>query len=119
MTSEAVNFNKQAAQGDLYIERIDTLPANLTSIEATNGQFVVAHSETGHHHTVAAKQGVEYYASNDPLICFLVVKNDDVQLRHNRSFDTHRPIALKGGDSVYKLTRQREYTPEGWQRVAD
>jgi hypothetical protein len=62
---------------------------------------------------------VEYYASNDPLICFLVVKNDDVQLRHNRSFDTHRPIALKGGDSVYKLTRQREYTPEGWQRVAD
>jgi hypothetical protein len=63
MTSEAVNFNKQ--------------------------QFVVAHSETGHHHTVAAKQGVEYYASNDPLICFLVVKNDDVQLRHNRSFDTH------------------------------
>ena len=120
MTNEAVTFENQAAQGDLYIKRVDKLPDGVTAIQPIGGDFIVAHSETGHHHVVAAQPGVEYFSSaNDPLICFLVVKNDDVQLRHNRSFDTHRPIALKGGNSIYKLTRQREYTPEGWQRVAD
>jgi hypothetical protein len=36
---------------------------------------------------------------------------------HLRSYDMHAPITIKPG--IYELRRQREYTPEGWRRVAD
>ena len=45
-------FDKQAAQGDLLITKIDKLPAKVKKAESDGGKFILAHSETGHHHTV-------------------------------------------------------------------
>ena len=43
--------------------------------------------------------------------------NRPTVLEHQRPHDTHAPIKFAKG--VYEVRRQREYTPEGWRRVAD
>lgn len=114
-------FKNQAAQGDLLIRRIDKLPAGIQAMKPEGGNFIVAHSETGHHHVIAERSGVSVYTSNDPLVSYLQVieatEQAETLLRHLRGHDTHETIAISPG--IYELRRQREYTPEGWRRVED
>ena len=60
-------FQKQAAQGDLFIRRIDSLPEGVKSATAESGAYIVAHSETGHHHVVLERPGVAVYTTDDPI----------------------------------------------------
>jgi len=39
-------FEKTCAQGDVYIERIDTLPAGTVAVAPENGKLIVTHSES-------------------------------------------------------------------------
>jgi hypothetical protein len=114
-------FCRQAAQGDLLIRRIDTLPAGLRPMQPVNGRYIVAHSETGHHHVIAERPGVTTYASDDPMVSYLQVieatEQTEALLEHLRQHDTHEAIAIPPG--VYELRRQRESAPEGWRRVED
>jgi hypothetical protein len=111
-------FTNCAAQGDLLIRRIDKLPQGLKKMETDKGNFIVAHSETGHHHVIAERPGVEVLCGADPLLAYLtVIDETEVTLEHLRNFDTHESILIKGG--TYEIRRQREYVPEGFRRVAD
>lgn len=120
-------FEKMAAQGDMLIRVIDKLPKNTSIVNAENGKFILAHSETGHHHAVRKQDGVTFYANdNDPFIAYLVVDNTvEALIEHERSFDTHETIALKcpteskENNRVYEIRRQREYTPEGFRKAQD
>lgn len=115
-----ITFKNQAAQGDMLMTRIDRLPDGVKEMKAENGVFILAHSETGHNHVVKAQPGIRYYANdNDPFTAYLVVDNAPEQcfVEHLRGWDTHHPISFS--DGVYKIKRQREYTPEGFRRVAD
>jgi hypothetical protein len=100
-------------QGDMMVERVEALPEGLA---ATNTD-IVAHSETGHHH-VATKAKV--YAAPDGMTLYLQAIGSEIDLVHKRSFDQHETIQLRcePGD-VFRVRRQREYTPEGWRRVED
>lgn len=110
--------NKQAAQGDVLITRVDVLPGNVKKVTAVNGQFIVGHSETGHHHVVIDGPGIEMFDTENPLISYLkVIDNVETTMEHLRSFDTHEPYLLKGG--TYEIRRQRQKTPNGWERVQD
>lgn len=118
MSQQVETFKNQAAQGDLHICRIDALPDDdsLKPMEKTEGdEFILAHSETGHHHVMAARN-VQAFRSGNPLIMFIVVK-DPALLEHRRSYDTHASIQFEPG--VYKLRRQQERLPEGWRTVVD
>lgn len=114
-------FTNCAAQGDLLIRRIDSIPANAVKTKAEKGVYVVAHSETGHHHVIAERPNVSMYSTGDPMVSYLqVIQAEEVVetiIEHMRSFDTHEPIQITPGD--YEIRRQREYTPEGWRRVED
>lgn len=111
-------FKNQAAQGDMLIRRIDSLPENAKVICPENGEYILAHSETGHNHAVKAQGGITFYANdNDPFIAYLVVDNTTAYVEHQRKFDTHEKIKIDGG--IYEIRRQREYTPEGFRRAAD
>lgn len=110
-------FQKMAAQGDLLITKIDTLPGGLREVEAENGVHVIAHSETGHHHVMEAKHVRVFQPEKaDIYQLFLGVSRTTV-IEHKRSFDTHKPISVSSGN--YVVRRQREHTPEGFRRVAD
>ena len=115
-------FKNQAAQGDLLIRRVASIPDGLKLASTDAGVYIVAHSETGHHHVIDARPSVQVYDTEDPLVSYLRVidateEAEAVILRHMRSFDTHAPIAIPPG--MYELRRQREYAPEGWRRAQD
>ena len=109
-------FQTRAAQGDVYIERINKLPGGLTRVEAAEGKLIIAHSETGHNHVMDARDVEMYRLPEEIYECFLVVK-EPTALEHLRSFDTHEPIMHEPG--IYRVRRQREYVPEGWRPAAD
>ena len=106
---------RPAAQGDVMFRRVKALPPNATA--KPGSEHVVAHSETGHHHVAL---GGRYYTTPDPFIAYLVT-TAPVVVEHRRSTDTHESIELlaDGGEVVWEIRRQREYTPEGWRRVED
>lgn len=114
-------FNKCAAQGDLLIRRIDSLPESAKRVDSEKGVFVVAHSETGHNHVIAERPNVRLFTCDDPMVSYLeVIEATDATetlLEHLRSFDTHETIKIPNG--IFEIRRQREYTPEGWRRVED
>lgn len=109
-------FTNRAAQGDVYIMRIATLPDGLIAVTPEDKHVVIAHSETGHNHVMDAEK-VEMYRLPDEIYeCFIVVK-EATPLEHLRSFDTHESLLHEPG--IYRVRRQREYVPEGWRRAAD
>lgn len=114
-------FTNCAAQGDLLIRRIESIPKDAKQIDATEGLFIVAHSETGHNHVIKAEPNVSLYTTGDPMISYLqVIESVDAVetiLEHLRSFYKHESIAISPGN--YEIRRQREHTPEGWRRVED
>jgi hypothetical protein len=114
-------FQNQAAQGDLLLRRIDALPEGVKIVQAEQGAYIVAHSETGHNHIVKERPNVRLYSTDNPMVSYLeVVEATDAMetlLEHLRGHDTHESIAISVG--IYELRRQREYTPEGFRRVAD
>lgn len=99
--------------------RLDVLPDGLT--ETARAPVVVAHSETGHDHVVQDGearmfQRIERDATS-PLICYLYVDSEHVDVVHRRPWDTHGAIRLDRG--AWEIRRQREYTPDGWRMVQD
>lgn len=114
-------FKNQAAQGDLLIRRIDKLPAGIKPMAAEDGRYIVAHSETGHHHVIEARPNVIVFDSDDPLVSYLQVieaaDKAEAVIEHLRSFDTHESVLAGVGN--YAIHRQRENAPEGWRRATD
>lgn len=122
------NFSHQAAQGDVMFIRVAALPENLqlVPLPAEDGQHVVAHSETGHHHAVLEREDIQHFQEDprhakamDLLRSFLVVgPSGPAKVEHHRETHTHETINLEPG--VYEVRRQREYDPSaGWRVAAD
>ncbi len=109
-------FKNVCAQGDIYIARIDKLPAGAVPVAPEGGRVIVTHSETGHHHVMLAERTKAYRLPDSIMDIFLAVEAGDT-LEHLRPHDTHEPIAF--GPGLYHVRRQREYTPEGFRRVED
>ena len=102
---------KMFRQGDVLIVAVDKLPENLSPVPRENGAVVLAHGEaTGHTHAVRAKNATLYSANAER---FLRVTKRSVALLH----EEHSPITIAPG--VYKVIRQREYSPEEIRNVAD
>ena len=114
-------FKHQAAQGDLLIRRVERIPEGLKKMDTEAGKFIVAHSETGHHHVIEARPNVIVFDTQDPLVSYLQVieATDEAEaiIEHLRSFDTHESLSVPPGN--YEIRRQRENAPEGWRRAAD
>jgi hypothetical protein len=106
----------QYRQGDVFIERIDKLPAKLTAHARVGGRVVLAHGVvTGHDHALAGKNVKAYVAAKDAKEgeLFLEISGKSAALTH----DEHSTITLPAG--TYKVSRQREYSPEEIRRVQD
>jgi hypothetical protein len=105
------------AQGDVLFVPCDGVPSGARAVAPDKGRLVVAHSETGHDHFIAAIPGAEMFQHpTDPLVCFLRLAQD-VELEHARTFDTHATFCIPKG--TYEMRRQVEQTPDGMQMVVD
>lgn len=108
--------DKPCFQGDLCIFRIEEIPADAIPAKPENDEYILAHSETGHHHVIERPRAEVFEAADDEFISYVRALGD-VKIKHKRPFDTHEPILLEPG--IYEVRRQREYVPEGYRRVAD
>lgn len=116
-SAELLKNGKTVAQGDVMLRSVDSLPAGLKEGKAENGLLIVAHSETGHHHALAVQPNVTVW-DKDEFFSYVENRTGNViELKHFRSFDTHAPIGIPPG--VTRITRQREYTAEGYRRAMD
>ncbi len=116
----AKTFRLQAAQGDMLLRRVDSVPEGLEVIPAVDGAHILAHSETGHHHSVLERPGVQHFQSAmDTLRSFLVIpEGDNVPVEHHREDHTHETVSLEPG--AYEVIRQREFDASaGWRLAAD
>lgn len=115
-------IKKMAAQGDVLFRRVSKVPDTAKAVESKK-DHVIAHSETGHHHTVSSAGAEFFTAPGDTMTSYLRLKNDYVDVIHHRPFDTHETLRLLKDDScdetIFEIRRQREHTPEGWRRVED
>lgn len=99
-------FKQTAAQGDIYIERVRSIPTRAVAAKPAGKHVVVAHSETGHHHVMSAERTTLFAMPNDAMVSYLHVQEKDV-LRHLRSNDTHEGLEFPKGR--FRVTRQREH----------
>lgn len=109
-------FLDLAAQGDILIERVESVPEGLKQVAPVNGDLIVTHSESGHHHVCdPVKSELFQY---DLVTSYLNVKAKEDLLIHKKDGpDRHKTMMLKTG--IYKIHRQVERTPKGWTRVED
>lgn len=101
-------------QGDIAMERIATLPKGATPQKGN----VVAHSETGHHHV--AERAKVFTQPDDGQTLYMRAIGKSIDVVHKRNYDVHETIRLESqpGD-IWRIRRQREWTPEGWRQVQD
>jgi hypothetical protein len=112
-----ITINDIAAQGDVLFRRIWLLPEDVVE-QRRDGRIIVAHSETGHHHAIDdADVRLFERRDRDPMICFLAIDGKFADVVHHRPHDTHEPLRLPRG--LWEVRRQREWRPEGMERVED
>ena len=109
---------KAIPQGDCYLIPIKAVPADAAPVAAENGQFIITHSETGHHHVVKERPDIRQFSGMDIFRGFLEVSGDEpAELVHLRSNHTHAPQIVTPG--AWLIQRQAAYTPQGWERARD
>lgn len=112
-------FNKIARQGDVLFIKVSAMPKNATvPCQSEHGQWIIAHSETGHHHVIDSPRAKVYEAADDAFTAWIKTGASGADVTHKREFHTHDTISLEP-NSTYMARRQREHAPEGWRRAAD
>lgn len=112
-------FGKIARQGDVLFIKVDSVPKNATKpCESNDKYWIIAHSETGHHHVIEKSRAEVYEAADDAFTFWIKSLADGAEAEHLRSFDTHETIGFEP-NSIYRGHRQREWSPEGWRQAAD
>ena len=102
-------------QGDVLITRCGSIPATAKPCAPRErGGYVLAEGEaTGHAHAVADDE-VDLFEDTDGTLYMRVKSNvDEATVTHQE----HGHLTLPR--DTYKVTRQREYTPEAVRRVSD
>lgn len=98
-------------QGDVLIERVRSLPKQLTKAKPIAGRIILAHGEaTGHHHSLDA-DAADWW--KDEAGTQFVEVREQTEVVHQE----HGPIPLVPGR--YRVRRQREYSPAEIRNVAD
>ena len=100
-------------QGDVLVQEVDVLPADLVpAVSDERGRIVLAEGEvTGHAHTLPARD-VRVAGRDRDGVLFLGL-DDPCLLTH----DEHDTITIPRG--LYRVVRQREYTPDRVRPVVD
>ena len=101
----------QYRHGDILIERVDGLPKG-ARLRASTGRVVLAEGEvTGHAHRIERADVAELYDADRGETYLRVAESTGVV------HEEHARIALEPG--VYRIHRQREYSPEAIRQVLD
>lgn len=80
------------------------MPTEATVTGKKVKKFVIAHSETGHHHVIEAE--APFTVDEKDMLIELF---GDAAIVHKKSFDAHKTLPLEKG--IYKRYEAVEYSP--------
>lgn len=104
---------EQYRQGDVFVERVsaDVLDQPHKPVPRDKGRVILAYGEvTGHAHAICEPEAEMVELETGERF---VSTTTGIKLVH----EEHATIPLPAG--TYKVTRQREYSPEAIRNVAD
>lgn len=105
----------QFRQGDVLIERVKNVPANLIR---QKGPPILAHGEvTGHAHAIEDLDVKVWVPEGAGENVDATLKFAEITKPTRVVHQEHAPIDLEPG--IYKVVRQREYSPAEIHRVQD
>lgn len=115
------SFINSAAQGEITIRRVETLPAGVKPLALEAGKFIIGHSETGHHHVMDRHSKTVFESTNAPagMRILYAVLDSTADLVHERGHDTHETISFEPGIYEFRLGREFDPYAELARRVAD
>jgi len=103
-------MSTQYRQGDVFLVKVDQLPAEAVEQPADGQRVVLAYGEvTGHAHAINAAYAKLYEHRQETILEVF----EPTKLEH----EEHSSIALEPG--FYKVVRQQEYSPGAVRRVQD
>lgn len=100
------------AQGEIRMFRINSVPASAKPFAKEKGQYIIGHSETGHHHVLEAERVQVFADAEAPAgmrVLYAILESAG-SLNHQRGHDTHAPHEFAAGDVIMFRT-DREYDP--------
>lgn len=110
------------AQGEVScIAKIDKIPDGVETrkVERTNGHYIVAHSESGHHHVLTDGEVMEQ-TNNVPsgMKIFYAILNEPAEFVHTAP-SPHENYKLDPGIYEFKISREYDPFSEQAKIVAD
>lgn len=115
--------NKHYRQGDVIIELIAEIPQDAVAQKRV-AEIILAHGEvTGHHHRLETADPADWWKLGEisPRLDKPAAIGGEIFVSlaagGTVTHDEHAKIALPKGK--YRITRQREYTPQAIRNVAD
>ncbi|MEM1152458.1 MAG: hypothetical protein AAGI03_18280 [Pseudomonadota bacterium] len=106
-------------QGEVRIELIDQLPGDLVEHDefTAKGDYIVSHSESGHHHVLERSSAKVYRDKGNASILYAIVERPTEMLQS--AARPHEGAPMQPG--IYQMTLAREFDPfaKEARRVAD
>jgi hypothetical protein len=93
--------------GEMLLVPVEALPEGAEQV-FKGSEYIVAHSESGHHHVAVGDVTVFRPAGADTPEVYLRANKDSV-IEHRKSFDKHETKTLREG--IYLCRAKTEYDP--------
>lgn len=97
--------NKQVEHGEVWLQPVRKLPKGKTE---TLKSFIVAHSETGHHHVLESDTGFEVMTVGEKKELYLRLFEPG-KIVHQKQVDKHKTLPVYPG--IYKVINKQQYDP--------
>jgi len=101
----------QYRQGDVFVEQVSSIPQDAKKQENKEKIILAWGEATGHHHSIEVTEATESFVDSAGLLYLSL--QEETTLTHQE----HAPINIPEG--FYRVTIQREYSPEEIRNVLD
>lgn len=106
-------------QGEVRIEKIDALPANLKPFaERTGKGWIISHSENGNHHLLTGGDVMERVDAPAGMRVLYAILKEPASLIQDASAP-HQGFDLEPGIYAFRVSREYDPFAEQARRVAD
>ena len=111
---------KQIRQGDVFVFRVASLPADAVALDHNANRLVLAYGEvTGHAHAIYDFADEANAAILKARLLLSPTKRRFLEIKKNVNLDHEEHTKHVISSGIYRLPQQMEYTPAALRNVAD
>lgn len=104
-------MNKPIRHGEILLMPVKSIPTGRKMTITKVDQFIVGHSETGHHHVLESNKDITFEVTQDEKEQLYFRLFVPTNLVHKKATDKHKTLKVPAG--LYKRFHDTEYDPFG------